>query len=156
MSFAMQTTSYQPTPGSLAGRVLAFFDAAPEEELSSRDIATKFDVNIHLVSCSLRACVSSGLLAMDVRPSESGAPRSGHYRLGPMRPTTPRAKTAMQQPCAPTGTGAQFQQGGLALVVNEDAVWISAEGRTVQLTPQQAASAARVLGTLLTTTGASA
>jgi hypothetical protein len=36
--------NYVPRPDSLAGRVCAFFKANPEEELSSSDIAQKWDV----------------------------------------------------------------------------------------------------------------
>ncbi len=45
MSFEPTAPDYTPLPGSLAARVLDFFAKNPEEELSSRDIAQKFDVS---------------------------------------------------------------------------------------------------------------
>jgi hypothetical protein len=53
---------YRPESGSLADRVCCFFIKHPEEELSSNDIARKFDVPAKNVTASLTACVTHELL----------------------------------------------------------------------------------------------
>lgn len=40
----LNAASYRPDPGSLSDRLLRWFAANPEDELSYRDIASKFDV----------------------------------------------------------------------------------------------------------------
>lgn len=70
------TLRYRPESGSLAARVLAWFALNPEEELTSADIAQKFDVaSSSHVSPSLTPPLAHGLLARG--PGGSG------YRPGP-------------------------------------------------------------------------
>lgn len=54
---------YIPRLGSLADRVLAYFNQEPFEELSQADVATKFEVSRGSVSSSLKQAVDSGKLA---------------------------------------------------------------------------------------------
>jgi hypothetical protein len=70
------TLRYRPESGSLAARVLAFFALNPEEELTSADIAQKFDVaSSSHVSPSLTPPMAHGLLAR--------GPGGAGYRPGP-------------------------------------------------------------------------
>jgi hypothetical protein len=59
---AANTLIYVPMRNSLAGRVCAYFMRDPDEELSSVDIALKFDVSQNSVASSLEQCVRAGLL----------------------------------------------------------------------------------------------
>jgi hypothetical protein len=142
------TTSYREQSRGLAGRVLPWFDMCPDEELSASDIAVKFGVPLKVVSPSLRASVEASHLVREFRPSVSGGTRTGHYRRGPARDLPYQATRGTPNQPAPDDS-AHFHQDGMALMVRADAVCISAEGRTVQLKPQQAALAARVLSALL-------
>lgn len=64
MSIPQSALNYQPQPGSLPERVLNWFAINPEEELSSADIARKFDVAATAnVLPSLSAPLAHGLLA---------------------------------------------------------------------------------------------
>ena len=64
MSIPQSALNYQPQPGSLPERVLNWFGLNPEEELSSADIARKFDVVATAnVLPSLSAPLAHGLLA---------------------------------------------------------------------------------------------
>jgi len=45
----MTAADYSPQAGGLPARVIAFFDANPEEELTLDDIASKFDTVLHLL-----------------------------------------------------------------------------------------------------------
>lgn len=64
MSVPQSALNYQPQPGSLPERVLNWFAINPEEELSSADIAKKFDVAATAnVLPSLSAPLAHGLLA---------------------------------------------------------------------------------------------
>lgn len=57
------TTDYTPKLGSLADRVINFFRAAPDEELTRRDIGDKFGVAQSSVDTCLSTAVSAGLVA---------------------------------------------------------------------------------------------
>jgi hypothetical protein len=59
--------SYQPKPGSLAARVCAYFVKHPDEELSSKDIALKFDVESASVAALLATALAQHVLAREVR-----------------------------------------------------------------------------------------
>lgn len=64
MSIPQSALNYQPQTGSLPERVLNWFAINPEEELSSADIARKFDVAATAnVLPSLSAPLAHGLLA---------------------------------------------------------------------------------------------
>lgn len=54
---------YEPKDGSLAHRVIAFFESNPDEQLSRRDIAIKFNVNQSTVINGLERAVDNDLLA---------------------------------------------------------------------------------------------
>jgi hypothetical protein len=58
--------TYAPHSGSLAAKVVKFFDANPEEELTREDIAAKFDVKATSVITLLRPSIEAGLLTRDV------------------------------------------------------------------------------------------
>lgn len=61
----MNTTTqptYVPRTGSLSDRVLAYFRQQPDEELTSADIASKFEVSRGSVMASLQTAVSNGAL----------------------------------------------------------------------------------------------
>lgn len=63
---------YRPKPGSVADRVLAFFRANPDEELSSPDIAAKFGVNQDGVRVLLRSAIAAEYLAVRQAPNSIG------------------------------------------------------------------------------------
>lgn len=58
----MSAAAYIPQPGSVAYRVLDWFQKNPEEELTISDIASKLDVPRSSVSSSLKAAVDKGVL----------------------------------------------------------------------------------------------
>lgn len=70
--------TYSPRTGSLAARVIEFFRANSDEELSNNDIAGKFDVPPTSVSALLQAAVTHALLTRS-KPVGSGLV----YRAGP-------------------------------------------------------------------------
>lgn len=73
---------YTPQPGSLPDRVCAFFRQHRDEELSTRDIAQKFDVPSASVSNTLTTCLAHGWL---LRAKDDGG--TTVYRAGPKLPT---------------------------------------------------------------------
>jgi pyruvate/2-oxoglutarate dehydrogenase complex dihydrolipoamide acyltransferase (E2) component len=81
---------YQPQADSLAGRVCAYFFRHGEEELSTGDIAIKFDANANSVSALLAGAVTNGLLN---RTKNAGG--FGTYSKGP------KLAAAMTAPAAP-------------------------------------------------------
>jgi len=90
MSFELTAPNYTPMPGSLATRVLEFFAKNPEEELSSKDIAQKFDVSASAnVSPALTTPISYDLL----RRIQGGA-----YATGPRFSAWQRAQEAAKNP----------------------------------------------------------
>ncbi len=54
--------SYRPQQNSTPARVLAWFKANPEEELTRSDLAVKFDLALNSVGGSLLLAVRAGLL----------------------------------------------------------------------------------------------
>lgn len=58
----MRTDTYTPAPGSLAYRVLEWFQKNPEEELTIADIAGKFDAQRGGISGHLKIAVDKGVL----------------------------------------------------------------------------------------------
>lgn len=58
------SSPYVPLEGTLAARVCAFFLRHPDEELSTKDIAQKFDVPVGSVRNSLQACLTHKLLKL--------------------------------------------------------------------------------------------
>ena len=81
--------SYQPRAGSVAYRVIAFFQSNPDEELNRGDIAAKFDAQPSSLDTLLLPAVQSGVL-LKAR-AEDG---SMVYRLGrtPLAAPKPRIK----------------------------------------------------------------
>lgn len=147
----MTTASYTPRQGSLASAVLAWFRENPEEELSSRDVATKFGVDVKKVVPGLRTIVDYELLFAEKRASDSGSTSALHYSLAPAgwdRPTT-SAPAANDAAAAP---GIHFHSDGLAMFSRSDLVCMSAGGRCIELSQAQAALAAKVLPVLLSQT----
>jgi hypothetical protein len=54
--------TYKPQDGSLAARTLDFFRKHPDEELSGKDIAQKFDAPSSSITVLLAASISHGML----------------------------------------------------------------------------------------------
>lgn len=54
--------NYDPAPMSVAHRVCSYFVAQPEEELSTGDVALKFDCTVRSVTQLLRPAYEAGLL----------------------------------------------------------------------------------------------
>lgn len=89
---------YKPRGDSAAKRVLDFFAANPDEELTSADIARKFDIEPKSVHSSLKAVIDAGLLVRDrnddlemvFRRGQASAGASPFAGLspGPSEPTT--------------------------------------------------------------------
>lgn len=73
--------AYTPHAGSLAHRVCGFFARNRDDELSARDIATKFDVLSNSVRPLLAAAVRNGWLTYGSSPGEGKL-----YRAGPNLP----------------------------------------------------------------------
>ena len=69
--------SYTPQPGSLAARVCAFFQRNPEDELSARDIAQKFDAQGSSVPALLASCLANQLLIRDKEEAGTMVYRAG-------------------------------------------------------------------------------
>lgn len=65
MSAALDATSYQPREGSVPYRVINYFRRLPDEELSTKDIALKFDTDVTLVHANLKAAVGAEILKRD-------------------------------------------------------------------------------------------
>lgn len=85
----MPSDSYTPQPDSVAGRVCAFFKTHPEEELSSKDIALKFDTEVSAVVGLLNRCFETKLLKRLPRRAQltvgAGERLAGHMmQAGPM------------------------------------------------------------------------
>ena len=94
--------NYTPQARGLTGKVLAFFVANPDEELTTRDIADKWDVRPpSSVFGALDRVVSMGLLARE---------KVGKYAV--LRPGPNLARWAAVQPVAP---GVQMAMQGDAL-----------------------------------------
>ncbi|MDR2155933.1 MAG: hypothetical protein LBE78_13075 [Burkholderiaceae bacterium] len=53
---------YRPRPDSVAGRVIDFFHSNPDEELSTADIAVKFDTHVQNVTGKLIGAVDAGVI----------------------------------------------------------------------------------------------
>ncbi|MBQ0917228.1 hypothetical protein KBW71_02125 [Hydrogenophaga aromaticivorans] len=77
----MTYAAYTPKPGSLAEEVISFLMANPDEELTSRDIAVKFDRQINAITPALRTAVHWQHLTC-----QPGNPnRPAVFLLGPAR-----------------------------------------------------------------------
>ncbi len=82
--------SYTPQPDSLAGRLCAFFRAHPEEELSLRDVAQKYDVSSHSISALLASCFANHLLARGKDESGTSVIRAGSKLIPLATPHDPQ------------------------------------------------------------------
>lgn len=60
-----EAASYQPHQNSLSARVINYFRRLTDEELSSRDIAQKYDVDAAGVPSALKAAVAADILKRD-------------------------------------------------------------------------------------------
>jgi hypothetical protein len=96
------STAYTPEPGSLADRVCTWLRRNRDEELTPRDIATKFDVPVQGLHFSLRDAMDHGWIL------RSGT--NGSYSAGPRLPTSaalagaPGGVPAKPAPAAPHRT----------------------------------------------------
>jgi len=91
---------YMPRAGSLPAQVVNFFMAAPDEQLTTPDIAAKFDADKASVANQLRSAVQTGLLAQ--QPGMGGSPST--FRAGP------RLLAGEYPERAPADTSAQADQ----------------------------------------------
>jgi hypothetical protein len=93
------TTAYTPEPGSLAARVCTWLQRNREEELTPRDIATKFDVPVQGLHFTLRDAMAHGWV---LRSAVNGA-----YAAGPRLPIAgaPSGEPAKPAPSAPHANG---------------------------------------------------
>lgn len=94
-----EPTTYTPREGSLADRVIKYFAANPDEELTRRDLSDKFECAQAGVDTSLDGAVRAGLLATCnndemVRVWVAGTALSKKPK--PARETAPAVKRAVQ------------------------------------------------------------
>lgn len=81
------TNDYQPAQDSIPARVIAFFQANPDEELTLEDIAEKFDVVRNNIHTNLSLAVSAGAVVRDRNDDGEYV-----YRLGGTAQRAPKAK----------------------------------------------------------------
>jgi hypothetical protein len=89
----------------LSFRVIMFFGRNLEEELTTLDIAEKFDVDVRDVPAMLRRAVEGKLLS---RPARGGPGAHGTYAAGP---ALFHAVGVAMEACAPVGP-MHVQAGG--------------------------------------------
>jgi hypothetical protein len=92
----MSADIYTPQADSLAGRCIAYFRRLPDEELSSKDIALKFQAEQSSVQILLKRAVETGMLARD------GAIYSAGPQIGQLAPP---ATTLAERPKQPPAKG---------------------------------------------------
>jgi hypothetical protein len=119
------STPYKPLPGTLAERVCQFFLRHPEEELSTRDIAQKFDVPVGSVRNGLEACLTHKLLKFSGSnflsgealrappPTAAAAPprRAPRQRLPHLDPASITVRDDVPVPVATRGPGGETKYG---------------------------------------------
>ena len=76
------SSTYTPQPDSLASRVVTYFRRLPDEELSSADIALKWQAEIRNVASQLAMSLAAGLLEKDGKVYKAG-PNIGRIDLSP-------------------------------------------------------------------------
>jgi hypothetical protein len=102
----MSSSAYIPQPGSVAYRVLDWFQKNPEEELTEQDIVSKFGIARASVSGSLKPAVDKGVLQYLVNDDAvyvytlSADHKSLKLRLAEAKPDRPsmRARGAVKLP----------------------------------------------------------
>lgn len=72
------TRPYTPNPASVVSRVIDYFARNPDEELTSADVALKFQILPGSVGPTLAAAVRAGLLTQDISQTDV----RGLYRKG--------------------------------------------------------------------------
>jgi hypothetical protein len=77
--------AYRPAPNSKAHQVLLFFAQSPDEELTRKDLAIKFNMSESGIDTSLSACVQAELLR--VKLTDDGRTWSAGPALADWRPT---------------------------------------------------------------------
>jgi hypothetical protein len=87
----MSATTYTPRPDTLPARVVGYFRRLPDEELSTADIAIKWQADPKNVAVQLRMAVEAGLLKKDGTVYQSGE-NIGSIEL------TPSAIAAVSRP----------------------------------------------------------
>lgn len=85
----MSRGAYKPRGNSLAARVIAFFQANPDEELYPSDIAAKWGVSGKNVFNQLKPALNAGFVTRT--PDEAG---EHYYTAGPHLHEVPAAKPA--------------------------------------------------------------
>lgn len=101
------TSTYKPQANSPAGKTLAFFKAVPDEELTSYDLAEKFEVNHKNIHTLLRPAVDAGLLVRDRDDEGYYTYKAGPNLLNDTSPDKPPAKPPAA-PQAKAGTPNQL------------------------------------------------
>jgi hypothetical protein len=93
------TTAYIPEPDSLPARISAWLQRNRDEELTPRDIATKFDVPVQGLHFALREAMHHGWIT---RNGSNGA-----YAAGPLLPVAGATgvEPAKPAPAAPHANG---------------------------------------------------
>lgn len=101
-------TSYQPRPDTFPARVLEWFRANPDEELTREDAGRKWDLAPSQVTIGLRACVIAGLLAYghnDDLTMVYSLPRPGKKTAATSAPAPAPRPQAAAWPAAGTAPG---------------------------------------------------
>jgi len=106
----MSKGAYKPRGDSLAARVIAFFQANPDEELYPSDIAAKWAVNSQNVFNLMKPALNAGFVTRTA--DEAG---QHYYTAGPHLHEAPAAKPA--QAPAPQALSATLESAPDRIVV---------------------------------------
>jgi hypothetical protein len=109
------TTAYIPEPDSLPARISAWLQRNRDEELTPRDIATKFDVPVQGLHFALREAMHHGWIT---RNGSNGA-----YAAGPLLPV---AGATGVEPAKPAPAAPQRRRARAAAPPDPEAVSIRA------------------------------
>lgn len=125
---------YRPMASSVASRVLAYFDANPDEVLSTIDISVKFGVCSGSVSPCLRDAVKTGHLVRELaKPTGT--------RTHSMWSRNPRRDELLAQAAALNCVKVHALQGGGARIADH-------AGTVVRITQQDMHAVGRMLITM--------
>lgn len=90
----MTTSAYKPREGSLASRLINYFLKHPDEELSTADIAVKYDCLASNVKATVASAVHAGALKMEGKIYSAGPAITECVDLEPDAPEGDAAKAA--------------------------------------------------------------
>lgn len=94
MYIQASSNSKKPRRDSLAGHVIAFLEANPQEELTRHDIAAKFDIDPVQVDDLIRKAVTSGHLVRELNTDSVAVWRLNYSRNGVPQPFAVGAASA--------------------------------------------------------------